>query len=260
MYITNSFRSDGFGAQYQTIIATILYAELNGHEYVYNHNNVDFKTVYEEETDELYKIMNIKGHFKNIEDVEVNKIKSVEIPEIYKFYEENFDLCLESNTMKKIRSLFILNKNLNYFADYKNYFNVAIHIRRPSLNKNIDIESHGYPCDPKLAKKEELHYISPRFQPDEYYLYVMNVIINNYPDKNIKFHIYSEGPTENFKNFSNCILHLNESLTDTFTALVLADILVTSSSSFSYVAAMLTENIVYAKNFWHRPSSKWIVF
>ena len=33
-YITNEIRNDGFGAQYQSIIGTILYAELNNYEYI----------------------------------------------------------------------------------------------------------------------------------------------------------------------------------------------------------------------------------
>ena len=54
------------------------------------------------------------------------------------------------------------------------------------------------------------------------------------------------------------ILHLNESVEDTFTAMVLADILVTSRSSFSYTAAILSEGIVYYMPFWHPPLPGWI--
>jgi hypothetical protein len=46
---------------------------------------------------------------------------------------------------------------------------------------------------------------------------------------------------------------------DAFNGLVFADALVTSASSFSYVAAMLTDGVVYYKHFWHKPSMKWIV-
>ena len=54
-------------------------------------------------------------------------------------------------------------------------------------------------------------------------------------------------------------MHLNESVEDAFNGLVFADALVTSASSFSYVAAMLTDGVVYYKHFWHKPSMKWIV-
>jgi hypothetical protein len=52
--------------------------------------------------------------------------------------------------------------------------------------------------------------------------------------------------------------HLNENMFDTFTGLVAADILVTSRSSFSYTAAILSDGIIYYQPFWHPPGEKWI--
>ena len=68
-YITNEIRNDGFGAQYQSIIGTILYAELNNYEYIYT--PPDFKTVYEdeEEIQKLKSIMNLENNFKTITDL-----------------------------------------------------------------------------------------------------------------------------------------------------------------------------------------------
>ena len=67
----------------------------------------------------------------------------------------------------------------------------------------------------------------------------------------------------NVKDFSNfvsedTVLHINKPVIDTFTALVHADILVTSPSSFSYCAAFLSKGTVYAKIFWHKNASFWI--
>ena len=36
MLITNDLREDGFGAQYQLILWTILFAEVNGHMFLYS--------------------------------------------------------------------------------------------------------------------------------------------------------------------------------------------------------------------------------
>jgi len=55
------------------------------------------------------------------------------------------------------------------------------------------------------------------------------------------------------------VFHLNENLFDTFTGLVAAEILVTSRSSFSYSAAILSDGEIYYQPFWHPPGEKWIV-
>ena len=76
------------------------------------------------------------------------------------------------------------------------------------------------------------------------------------------FHIYSQGDEEDlwdaFKE-DDIVLHINESVEDTFTSMVLADVLVTSRSSFSYTAALLSEGEVYYIPFWHPPLPHWKV-
>ena len=52
---------------------------------------------------------------------------------------------------------------------------------------------------------------------------------------------------------------INESIEDTFTSLVLADVLVISKSSYSYIAGILSEGIVYYQPFWHSPLPNWKV-
>ena len=74
------------------------------------------------------------------------------------------------------------------------------------------------------------------------------------------FHIYSQGNEESFNNYKNddTILHINEDVCKTFLGLVAANILVTSSSSFSYCAALLSDGEIYYKQFWHTPRKDWI--
>ena len=160
--------------------------------------------------------------------------------------------------MKKIINLYI-EQNPKQYDD--TYINVAVHIRRCSMHKNIDLSSHHYNIDIKNTKTELLSSVSERFLTDDYYLNIIEEIKLKYYTKPIKIHIFSEGKKEDFKNFDNTSyiqFHLNESISNTFSNLVHADILVTSASSFSYVAALLSTNIIYAKTFWHRNPSHWI--
>ena len=75
------------------------------------------------------------------------------------------------------------------------------------------------------------------------------------------FHIYSQGNILNFKEFANhdVYFHLNENLFDTFIGMVSADILVTSASSLSYIAALISDNEIYYLPFWHNPRKNWAV-
>jgi hypothetical protein len=88
----------------------------------------------------------------------------------------------------------------------------------------------------------------------------MKYLSETYAEKDILFHIYSEGSESEFECFKNpnTVLHLNEDVKTTFIGLIVSDVLVQSKSSFSYVAGLLTQGIVYHIPFWHPPMSKWI--
>jgi hypothetical protein len=83
----------------------------------------------------------------------------------------------------------------------------------------------------------------------------MNIIREKYKgnDKNLLFHIYSQGNITNFLDLNNTdvLFHLNENIEDTFIGLVAANILVISPSSLSYVAGLISDGIIYYKPFWH---------
>ena len=259
-YITNEIRNDGFGAQYQSIIGTILYAELNNYEYIYT--PPDFKTVYEdeEEIQKLKSIMNLENNFKTITDLSSDtKINIFPAINGVNYINNNIDTCLNSESIKKIKNIFKSNKQQKYFDE--NNFNVAIHIRRSSLHKNIDLASHHGNIDVKSIK--DLQYLSsvnPRFTEDSYFLNLISSIRKKH--NNAKFHIYSEGYIEDFSSFikDDIILHLNEPVFDTFTSLVFGDMLIMSASSFSYVAGLLSDNIViFYSKFWASKASNWLV-
>ena len=153
----------------------------------------------------------------------------------YKNIQHLFDKYLNSKSFLKYKNLFYSDKSSPY---NKAHTHVAVHVRRHNKEDNR---------------------IEGTNTPDEYYINIINNIRLKY--SNCKFHIYSQGNISNFSSFiaDDTVLHLDEDVLDTFNGLVFADILVTSASSFSYVAAMLTNGLVYYKTFWHTPSKNWII-
>jgi hypothetical protein len=158
----------------------------------------------------------------------------------YEFFEANLALCAESQSLKKIKEVFRANKDRrNYF--YNNNLNIAVHVRRPNQHDN---RTDG----PDV--------------PDRVYIRAIELLRRNYSTQNPLFHIYSQGDIKNFKGSyaaADVVFHLNESIEDTFSSLVLADVLVTSASSFSYIAGILSEGAVYYIPFWHPPLPSWVV-
>jgi hypothetical protein len=234
MYITNKIRTDGFGAQYQCIIFTILFAELMGLEFIYTpfgkmeHN-------YENDVDFILKkenLINLINHYKHQKDIEQDKIIDYEIGYIYKVVEDNLDFCLSSESFKKVKELFYQN-----VSNKSNEKTLNIHIRRPN---KFDIGNYGY-------------------TDDGYFLTLIEDIKMNNPDlKKIKIH--SQGELSDFTLFKNLDVEfsLNKTIEETFIDLVTSDILVLSKSSFSYTAGLLSDGLVYYQPFWHKPVKNWI--
>lgn len=71
--------------------------------------------------------------------------------------------------------------------------------------------------------------------------------------------IYSEGVEQDFCGILDCPfeLHLNGDPLDALQSVISSDILVMSKSSFSYVAALISQGSVIYEPFWHRPMSHW---
>ena len=83
-----------------------------------------------------------------------------------------------------------------------------------------------------------------------------------YKDKDILFHIYSQGNIRNFIDLDNdnVMFYINYDIIETFKGLVSAEALVTSPSSLSYVAGLISDGEIYYKRFWHKPRNNWIIF
>lgn len=248
--VTSTPRNDGFGAQFQTILCAALYAHAYGCEFVYSRPRLSH-LYSEEEVEEFNKLINFEGNFRSAEGTE----PTVDIGASYTFVEGNIDAILEGEMMAKIRKIFKENKT-NPFE--KGTFNVAVHIRRPSTRPTIDVMAqNGGWGETKNIRNFDIDQ-TDRFSRNSHFLTVIQDIRSKHPGA--IFHIFSDGDPELFESFKapDTVLHISTSIPDTWTRMVFADILVTSKSSFSYTAALLSENTVYYTPFWHKPASKWI--
>ena len=166
------------------------------------------------------------------------KVEKCSFVRIRSFIENNINSFYNNEHMDFIKDCFWKNKNRNHFNNSKK--NIAVQIRRENEH------------DRGMAGERAS-------TPNSYYLHVMNVIRNNNVDKELLFHIYSQGNLSQFIDLANedVVFHLNQDISDTFVGMVAADSLVISPSSFSYVAALLSDGEVYYKPFWHNPKEHW---
>ena len=244
MSYTSPLRTDGFGSQLEKIIYDILFCDLNNYTYVYR----PIYKIGDYDDFELYKNIN---EFLNFDCIfnNLNKIYNQSDIKIINFYEA-FDTFLKHNKqllnskcLVKIKDTFWKNKNKNIYD--KNYFNIAIHIRR---HNNFD-------------KKIEMLRDYNNF---EFYINIIKNLTTIYKDKNILFHIYSQGKISDFDIFNNFHVKLHIDITneqnnffDDFLGLVAADVLITNNSSFSLAAALLSDGVVYYQdNYWSNISNK----
>jgi len=230
---TNFSQGDGFGSQFQNIIAASIYAELNNKTFLYTpftamehnyENNPNFIAQKE-------WLINFIGNF------DINPYPNIPIKNYKEFFDQNIQVCAQSNTLQKIKAVFRANKRKENYFD-SNYFNIAIHIRRSN------------PHDTRIDGTDV---------PNEVFRGIIKALRIKYQTQNVLFHIYSQGNATNFIMFEepDIKLHLNETVEDTFPAMVLADALVISASSFSYTAALLSNGDVYYIPFWHRALPHW---
>jgi len=235
--------SDGLGALYLKLIHCYVFAKMFKLEFVYSplpivSHNYDNDINYQ---DKMENIINLKKHILNAErdmNIEYLNFPRICLPH----FEKNIDEWAKSEHMDFIKKCFWENKERDVFKNSK--FNVAVHIRR--LNKD-DVGK-----DPDLRVNT----------PNNYFLSVMNLIRKKYSDKNLLFHIYSQGDVNNFKEFisDDVEFHINSDVTQSFLELVSADALVISPSCFSYVPALLSDGEIYYTHFWHGKLSHWIEY
>ena len=255
---------DGLGAQFQRFVWTCIYAEeCEESTFIYRspekmaHNYTDDPKYIEK----LEELMNMKPHYLNYNearsDKTIDNILTPDFYDIFNYVERNIDRCMKSKSMARIKEYYWKNKDRVSErkrvyripdGDDKYTHHLAAHIRRPN-------------CDDTRPNGGEEY-------TNEYYIKSLLTIRDKYmkQDSNnrIQFHIYSQGNEERFADFcthdiigKDIILHINDSNEDSYIGMTMADILVTSASSYSYSAAFFCDGDIYYTEFWHKPCSWW---
>jgi len=188
--------------------------------------------------DRMENLMNIKNNVSNLK--EETGIETLNHMWVIREFEQNMVAYSNNQHIEFIKKCFWENKERNFFKNNK--FNIAIHIRRENSH---DKGRAGARVTTK----------------NNFYLLIMKHIRDSFKEKELLFHIYSQGDKNIFKEFesSDTIMHIDEEIEESFIALVAADILVISPSSFSYAAGLISDGIVFYKPFWHLPKKNWIV-
>jgi hypothetical protein len=242
MLLTNDLREDGFGAQYQSILWSILLAEVNGHIFLYSDiPHMDNPTSNSKQfLEDAVQEMNIKGKFRPVDTVGKQLIFAPKWPFFYGEIETNMEKYHSSDSFKKLQTLYFENKTTPYDT---NHTHVAVHIRRPM---RFDTGTMGSDT------------------PNTYYTNQMRRIQDFFKEasKPLLFHIFSQGKESDFQELIEFPVkfHLDDDTFQTFRGFVFADILITSKSSFSYVGALLSKGIIFYKPFWHPPRAHWTIF
>lgn len=238
---TTIVSTDGFGAQYQKVIQTYLYCKFHGLIFKYTpfdkmeHNYANDQT-YIKKKEELVNL------YENMELATIDTPRLDYHTTVRNWHDSNLhpnlDAACNSEYMDFIKRCFWSNKDKDVYKNNKK--NVAVHVRRSNQH------DFGQAGDRVTT-------------PDEYYLNIMAEIRNKYKAHNLQFHIYSQGNIGDFDKFKGggVVMHIDEDIETSFIGMVGADILVTSPSSFSYVAALISDGEIYFKRFWHNPRSHW---
>lgn len=130
------------------------------------------------------------------------------------------------------------------------YFNIALHIRRQVIIENRTIEE-----DESIRAK--------RWTGVEYYKNILEQV-REVVSENVRIYVFSTGNPDEFKVFENYgEVHFCSDLDEyeSFANLVRSDLLVTSKSSFSYCAGLITKGIrISPEGFWHTygDSVRWL--
>ena len=241
MFITNDLRHDGFGAQYQSIIWSILWAECQGHVFHYSEIERMVNDTGDEKKfiDSANNLINLRDKYPPITIAPHGSvIFALKWPYFYKDIEKNMEFFHNSSSFQRIQESYFSNKQSPLSNDY---YNVSVHIRRPVA---FDLRVEGTAT------------------PDSYYLKCMKVVMDNTKSsKPIRFHIYSQGSEEDFHMYKSypVVFHLKDDTFESFNGMVFADLLVISASSMSYTAGLLSKGQVIYLPFWHPPRKDWLL-
>lgn len=246
--ITNNRRNDGMGTQFQNIIYTYTYAAKNGYEFYYSplttmeHN-------YDNDPDFIQKkedVLNFKSNFTNYNPLLHTNCPVTVHNQLYNNIDKNIDMYFDKQMCEMINNIFWMNKDKKDYKDLDK-INIGVHIRRHNkednriegTNVNINYFINCIDC---LVNKNA-----------DIFLKNKDYVINIYSQKGVEV---DEIEKHNFKNVN---YKVDYDANKSFIEMVASDILITSPSSFSYLAGLLCEGTVIYKPFWHPPKKDWLI-
>ena len=243
---------DGVGSQIQRRISIWTYCKLNDIQYVHTplfelEHNYEKDNKFENNWETFFNLG--CGELKDVNTSEINYVEHMH---------DYFDKENSPNLYDKVRDEF----RKKYFMTEKpklmyddNFINVAVHVRRGDI----------------VGRK---HRFKKRGTSDEYFISLMEKLNQETTIKPYKFYVFSQNKTAKrgfrmkkkgdiFEKYRNLDLNI-ELMIDgcpffDFHHLISADVLITSKSSFPYVAGLFSTNRVIYNKFWHKPKSYWEV-
>jgi hypothetical protein len=239
-------REDGFGGQFLNIFRALVFAETHNHTFIFDGikkmisddtdgDNIDYK-------DKLVKYMNILQFYLSSNDIRIEELGI--LPDVNTFYHlfvSNFEKYHSSPSFVRYKKIFLHDK-IN--PHNPTFYNVALHVRKADKYYRAD---------------------DTRIFDDNYYLNFCNKIRSEYKgNKQIQFHIYSNGVPEDFEYLKadDVIFHLKEDLMITHLGFIFADVLLIGFSCLGYTAAFFCKGTVYYKywNHLHIGLQSWIQY
>jgi hypothetical protein len=217
----------------------------------------------------LFKFLdNCKNDLKKYKFVDVKEFKQIKkkrliynIPfHVSEKIISNISIQERTKLIKKFRKYFWTNNN-KYLIKEKDYLKIVLHIRNRSKGDTIfgkatlpyQIFSYDY----------GLPNNNPIFYENWYFSIVKKILRENKSKKKVKILICSTGNKKDFLGLLNRLnkickteLFLNFDEFNTFKKMILADHLILSQSSFSYLASLINNGNKYIRNGFRHPLSK----
>jgi len=255
-YITCTGKTDGIGAQVQAVFSTILFAQ----EFSMTYAHTPFGEIWSDHSSrEWDDFFNLGKDELSVNDIDVESLTVVHIshPLLIKFRDntlyvvEHCHSFVDSGNNARLYSTvsdkFVKKYQSSPKDKYESYYengklNIAIHVRRGDVSR------------------EGVH--GERYTENSYYKMLLGNIQHLLDDLKIdsSIHLYSQGSIEDFSELEELPIHyhLDECVFTTFNNLVASDVIVTSKSTYSYSAALLSEAVIIYEPFWHKPLADWL--
>lgn len=228
--VTQEPQDDGFGSQFQNIVASHVFSVVHGLSFcatpisAIEHNYND-DPAFLENVKSLISLPFVSAEHGRITHLE-NK----------KAWLDNF-LREPSTARVAKRILTTLNRDFVIHNTGDPSREAVVHVRKRNMHDNdqADTYSRDHIICSAMRSVLQLH-------------------------EEVIFHVHSQGRVEDFGTFQDerIILHLDAPLREVFTDMVHAKILITTTSSLSYSAALLSQGEIWApNNFWHTSPPYW---